>query len=138
MKTFKKTKLFLFALMVSALIYACKNLHQSSTEENNVDISYTELTPEENVKAVLQIRKDIIYQNWVDSVFTNMPIEAVIIISYDNPSFNLYDIVNEYALHKLHYDEILRNHNIIQKIEAITQNTDSSTTTPIDDDLHVE
>lgn len=105
----------LVLLMLSVLIVSsCKPREQKSLIQKETVIEEQE-TPEQVCTTMLEMRNEMIYQDHIDSVYVNMPVEAIIVICLNNPTYTIEDIVKEYESKIEYYTELLRQKTLIEK-----------------------
>lgn len=72
-------------------------------------------TPEQVCTTMLEMRNEMIYQDHIDSMYINMPVEAIIVICLNNPEYTVEDVVKEYESKIEYYTELLRQKALIEK-----------------------
>lgn len=72
------------------------------------------LSPEDAVKTNLQLRKDMIKQEFTDSVYKTMPTDVLIIISLQHPNMWMNEIVDEYINNKDYYDRLTEDNKQVK------------------------
>ena len=104
-------------LMLSMLVVSSCELRERKTSisEKEIKIEEPEISPEQACTAMLDIRNEMIYQDHIDSVYVNMPVEAIIVICLNNPEYTVEDVVKEYESKIEYYTELLRQKALIEK-----------------------
>lgn len=105
----------LVLLMLSILIVSSCKQHERKSPTIKKTIVEEEITPEQACTAMLDIRNEMIYQDHIDSVYTNMPVEAIIVICLNNPEYTVEEVVKEYEGKIEYYTELLRQKALIEK-----------------------
>lgn len=105
----------LVLLMLSILIVSSCKQHERKSPTIKKTIVEEEITPEQACTAMLDMRNEMIYQDHIDSVYTNMPVEAIIVICLNNPEYTVEEIVKEYEGKIEYYTELLRQKALIEK-----------------------
>lgn len=105
----------LVLLMLSILIVSSCKQHERKSPTIKKTIVEEEITPEQACTAMLDMRNEMIYQDHIDSVYTNMPVEAIIVICLNNPEYTVEEVVKEYEGKIEYYTELLRQKALIEK-----------------------
>lgn len=110
----------LVLLTLSILIVSsCKQHERESLTIKKTIVEEPEITPEQACTAMLDMRSEMIYQSHIDSVYINMPVEAIIVICLNNPEYTVEDIVKEYEGKIEYYTELLRQKALIEKYRSL-------------------
>lgn len=113
----------LVLLTLSILIVSsCGPRERESLIVKKTIVEEPEITPEQACTAMLDMRSEMIYQNHIDSVYINMPVEAIIVICLNNPEYTIEDIVKEYEGKIEYYTELLRQKALIEKYKSLIKN----------------
>lgn len=72
------------------------------------------LSPEDAVKINLQLRRDMLKQEFTDSVYKTMPTDVLIIISLQHPDMWMNEIVDEYINNKNYYDRLTEDNKRVK------------------------
>lgn len=86
-----------------------EKIKQSNTVE-----PYKE-TPEEACEIMLSLREEMIKSQHVDSMYINMPVDAIICIILKYPDFSISETVEEYEKNIKYYTDLITQKNKIEK-----------------------
>ena len=110
-----RTFIYFVILMVCAvLLGSCEHMKRPKTEVVEIDTVYNYVP---TVQEVLQAREDWKYQNFIDSVYLNMPEPIVTqMLVTKGTTISEQEIVEDYLANKQFYhDTILKSMNIQKK-----------------------
>lgn len=116
------TSCVLAALLIVTLFTCCspnpretyKQHMQEKIKQNETVKSYQE-TPEEACKIMLDLRREMIESQHIDSTYINMPIDAIICIILKYPDFTIEETVKEYERNIKYYTDLITQKDKIEK-----------------------
>lgn len=102
---------FVILIMCAVLLGSCEHMNRPKTEVVEIDTVYNYVP---TVQDVLQEREDWKYQNFIDSVYLNMPEQIITqMLVTKGTTISQQEIVEDYLANKQFYhDTILKSMNI--------------------------
>lgn len=110
-----RTFIYFVILMICAvLLSSCEHMNRPKTEVVEIDTVYNYVP---TVQDVLQARQDWKYQNFIDSVYLNMPEQIITqMLVTKGTTISEQEIVEDYLANKQFYhDTILKSMDIQKK-----------------------
>ena len=129
MKHYNLTICLLVILLMCVTM--CCNRHnphaQQITTEQVDSVDTIKMTPMESVNMMLDIRKEMIENHHVDSIYMTMPEDIITLIVFDNPDCDVSWVVKHYEENIDYYTDVLKQK---QKIEDYKKQQSEPDTLP--------
>lgn len=116
------TSCVLAALLIMTLFTCCSpNPREKYQQEMKEKIKQSEIvesyqeTPEEACKIMLDLRREMIESQHIDSTYINMPVDAIICIILKYPDFTIEETVKEYERNIKYYTDLITQKDKIEK-----------------------
>lgn len=128
-------KAFLTVVTLCTIVLSfmsCRGEHNRAMKPNVDTVRVVEISPAEAVKLNLDIRHEMIEQAKRDSIYMNMPEQAIIYLSLNHPDWDIEQIVNEYVRKKDFFSDYMKmSKEVGEYTKKHGNNTNSPDTLPI-------